>query len=221
MNYFVNLIRDHGPWLPRKKKKMNKISAQDWDSRYLENNAPWDLSGPTPEFLRLIETKIIGHKGRAIVPGAGRSYDAISLAKSGMEVDVVDFAPTALRDAQERALQEKAVVYFYKQDAFDLMKLPYFKERYDLWLEYTFYCAIDPSMRDEYVKLAHYVLKPGATLVGLFFPTSIDKEGPPFQVSQEEVEKKFSPYFDVTFEKPLQSVKPRAGREFLGIFRNR
>ena len=200
---------------------MNKISAADWEARYQDKNTPWDLSGPTPEFLRLLKENIIPHKGNAIIPGAGRGYDAIALAKAGLDVDIVDFAPTALCAAQELALQEKTRIYSYRLDAFDLGQQPYFQARYDLWLEYTFFCAIDPGLRKKYVELVCQLLKPGALFIGLFFPTSIDKEGPPFVVSQDEVEKLFSPYFELRFEKPQQSVKPRAGREFLGIFRKK
>ncbi len=110
----------------------------------------------------------------------------------------------------------------FRQDFFALPTLPYHADSYDLILEYTFFCAISPSLRPAYVKAAGQLLKKGGVLAGLFFPLSIDKPGPPFVVSEKETRELFEAAgFDVTIEKPQSSVKPRAGREFLGIFRKK
>lgn len=156
-----------------------------------------------------------------LVPGGGRGHDAILLAERGYEVDLVDFAPLALEAALIEAAKRKATVFAYRQDFFELPALPYHAASYDIFLEYTFFCAIDPSQRERYVKAAATLLKPGGWLVGLFFPLNIDKPGPPFVVSEDEVRRLFAPFFEVTIEKPQESVKPRAGREFLGLFRRK
>lgn len=200
---------------------MNDLSAEAWDARYKENNTPWDLSGPTPEFQRLAESEGFPKKGRALIPGGGRGYDAVMLAKLGLEIHLIDFAPTALSAVQELASKEKATVLTYRKDFFALPALGALQESFDLLLEYTFYCAIDPKLRADYVRAAHALLKPGASLVGLFFPLETDKAGPPFLVTKKEIEELFSPYFELRFEEPRASVKPRAGREVLGIFRRR
>lgn len=197
---------------------MTDLNDAAWENRYREGNTPWDLSGPTPEFLRLAEAGIIPKRGAALVPGGGRGHDAIWLAQRGMEVDLVDFAPSALRAALENASAVKAALFAYRQDFFALPTLAYHQNRYDLFLEYTFFCAIDPERRPDYVLAAKKLLKPGGKLVGLFFPLEMEKEGPPFVVSREEVERLFGPHFSLEFREPAASVKPRAGREFVGIF---
>jgi hypothetical protein len=198
------------------------LSDSDWNQRYVEGNTPWDLSGPTPEFVRLLEEKIFpAAKSIALVPGGGQGHDAILLALAGLEVDLVDFAPLALKSALELAHKSAARVYAYRQNFFELGNSPFHRGRYDLLLEYTFFCAIDPALRAKYVETAAALLKPGALFVGLFFPLASDKEGPPFVVSREEVEKLFRPYFDLKIETPQRSVEPRAGREFLGLFRRK
>jgi methyl halide transferase len=40
---------------------------------------------------------------------------------------------------------------------------------FDLIVEQTFFCAIDPSLRKNYFKKVHQLLKPGGKLVGLLF----------------------------------------------------
>jgi hypothetical protein len=201
--------------------KVTDLSPNAWNDRYKNGDTPWDLSGPTPEFIRLLDEKKLPPKGKVLVPGGGRGYDAVLLAQRGYEVDLVDFAPGAIDESLRLAAQEKAVVYAYCRNFFDLADVGYHQSSYDLFLEYTFFCAIAPEERPRYARTAAALLKPGGTLAGLFFPTSIDKPGPPFQVSQQEIEKIFSPYFELKFEKPQKSVKAREGREFLGIFRKK
>lgn len=200
---------------------MKDLSADAWDQRYAEGNIPWDLQGPTPEFVRLVEEKRLPAKGIALVPGGGQGHDAILLAQAGFEVDLVDFSPRAITAALELAHKSNTRLFAYLHDFFALPTLPYHRGRYDLLLEYTFFCAIDPALRPAYVKAVAALLKPGGRLVGLFFPLATDKEGPPFLVSREEVEALFRPYFELTIESPQRSVKPRAGREFLGIFQRK
>lgn len=197
---------------------MKDLSAEAWNQRYLDANTPWDLAGPTPEFTRLVNEKVIAPKSTVLIPGGGRGHDAVMLARAGCEVDLVDFAAEALNQALELARPSHLNVFVYRQDFFKLPELPYHRGCYDIMLEYTFFCAIDPALRPRYVETAAQLLKSGGRLIGLFFPLITDKEGPPFLVSREEVEKLFRPYFNVHIEAPQKSVKPREGREFLGIF---
>ena len=204
---------------------MADLSAEAWDARYVEKNTPWDTLGPTPEFVRIINdaTLPLKPKSRILIPGAGRGYDSVLFAKHH-EVDILDFAPTALNAALELSHKEKAVIYAYRQNFFDLAHLPYHRNWYDLVLEYTFFCAIDPAFRKKYVETVNSCLKKGGIFLGLFFPTSFTNTNhvpPPYLVSKKEVEELFSPYFDLEFSEPLQSIKARAGREFLGTFRKR
>jgi SAM-dependent methyltransferase len=201
--------------------KVTNLSPKAWNERYKTKETPWDLSGPTPEFQRILDASLLPSKGQVLVPGGGRGHDAILFAQRGYSVDLVDFAPEAIEATLIEASRQKAVVYAYTRNFFDLAEVGYHQGRYDVLLEYTFFCAIDPLRREEYVKAAHTLLNPGGVLLGLFFPTQIDKAGPPFQVSQTEVEKLFTPYFDLKIEKPLKSIKAREGREFLGIFRKK
>jgi hypothetical protein len=200
---------------------MKDLSPQAWNARYEEENTPWDLQGPTPEFQRLLKANIFKVGANVLVPGGGRGYDAIELAKSGRVPYLVDFAPAPIQSALEKATAERVTVYAYQKDFFQLLEDSFHRGFYDGILEYTFYCAIDPKRREEYAKLAAELLRPNGTFVGLFFPTEMDREGPPFVVSEDDVRAAFSPYFEISFQKPEQSITPRKGREFLGIFKKK
>ncbi len=205
--------------LPRDFLKVTELNAKAWNERYLTGNIPWDLSTPTPEFVRLLAENILPPPpGRVLVPGGGQGHDAILFAQHKYEVDLVDFAPKALEAALIQAATQKATIYAYRQNFFDLPASAFHQNAYDILLEYTFFCAISPELRGDYAKTAAALLKPGGYLVGLFFPLEIEKPGPPFKVSRKEVEELFRPYFELRIETPRRSVKPRAGREFLGLF---
>ncbi len=200
---------------------MTDLSPAAWNERYRLGNTPWDLSGATPEFRRLLDEGQLPAKGRVLVPGGGRGHDAILFAQRNYEVNLVDFAPDALEAALMEASRLKTTIQAYRQNFFDLPSIGYHQSAYDIILEYTFFCAIDPGQRAHYVETAAKLLKPGGWLVGLFFPLVIDKPGPPFVVSEQEVAELFRPQFEIRIEKPLLSVKPRAEREFLGLFQKK
>jgi len=196
------------------------LSAASWNEHYLNQNTPWDLGAATPEFLRLVKEGRLPTKGNALVPGAGRGHDAILLAKNGWETSVVDLSAKAIEALLEEASKEKRNIFSYKIDFFDLPKIGFHQNRYDLILEYTFFCAIDPALRKEYGRAMRKLLKPGGLLVGLFFPLTHEGASPPFVVSKEEVRAVLEG-FEIIEESPRESVKPRAGREFLVFARKK
>ena len=198
------------------------LNRDAWEKRYEEGDTPWNLSSPTPEFqLLLEEKKLFQEKMEVLVPGAGHGHDAIALAKAGMQVTAVDIATQALDSLLASAFSEKTTVQCFRENFFDLPNQGYHQERYDRILEYTFFCAIAPNLRAAYVESAMKLLKPKGALIGLFFPTDGRSDGPPFAVTRKEVEALFSPHFVLEISEPRRSVKPRMGKEFLGIFYKR
>jgi SAM-dependent methyltransferase len=101
---------------------------------------------------------------------------------------------------------------------FDLNNI--FQSKFDIVLEYTCYCAIDPSMRSEYVKIVNTILKPGGKFVAILFPLdkAINKDGPPYGVNLKITLGSFYQYFSLdTKEYPIYSIKSRKGREIFII----
>ena len=88
------------------------------------------------------------------------------------------------------------------------------KGSYDLVLEQTFFCALDPSRRGEYVRHMHSLIRPGGHLAGVLFNRSFDREGPPFGGSEAEYRELFAPYFDFKTLQPCYNSHPaRQGAE--------
>lgn len=188
-------------------------SADKWEKDYLRGSDGWDLGGPNPVFLNLLESGQIP-PGEMIVVCSGRGHDAREFARHGFQVTAVDFSPSAVQE-MERLNDSDTPVEILQQDLFTLPSK--FDEAFDYMLEYTCYCAIDPPRRAEFADLAERLLKPGGLYISLAFPTSQRSGGPPFAVSVPEVLSLFQErgFQLVERKKPSNSVPERRGNEEL------
>lgn len=181
--------------------------AEYWQQRYEQGYTGWDMRGVSPPLQAYFDQ--LGRRDlRILIPGAGNAYEAAYLHQAGFsEVYVLDFAEIPLRRFAEQQADFPAE-HLVCADFFTWQAEPF-----DLVVEQTFFCAIDPARRTEYAQKTHRLLKAGGRLVGLLFDCEF-KNGPPFSGSRAEYETLFAPYFDfATFETCHNSVGPRAGRE--------
>jgi methyl halide transferase len=145
-----------------------------------------------------------------LIPGAGNAYEAAYLADKGFKnVWVCDFAEAPLKNLLSRCKNIDSA-HLIKSDFFLLDEK---MKQFDLIIEQTFFCAIDPALRRKYFEKTHALLKPGGKLVGLLFNEQFSSP-PPFGGSEEEYRKYFADLFKIkVFEPCTNSIKPRAGRE--------
>lgn len=184
-----------------------------WSGLYNENRTKWDIGYPAPplkEYFDQTTDKTL----KILIPGAGNAYEAEYLHKNGFKnVFVLDWSIEPLNNLQNRFRD------FPKEN---LLCEDFFlhKGKYDLVTEYVFFCAIDPSLRQDYAVKVNELLNPGGKLVGILFDDPIlNEEGPPFGGSKEEYIEYFQPYFNIrVYETAYNSIKPRAGRELFCIF---
>src|SRR5689334_15593091 len=190
---------------------------EKWDFNYEQGTDGWDLGKPTPVFQRLLQSQDL-LPGRIIVLGAGRGYDAREFARHGFQVTAVDFSSQAAQEMQ-RLAEVEAPVEIMQQDIFTLPDL--FNASFDYVLEYTCFCAIDPTRRAEYADLVTRLLKAEGTYIDLAYPLDGRKGGPPFAVSVKEVTDLFHArgFKLISREKPAESVPRRRGAEELLLFR--
>lgn len=183
-----------------------------WDARYSENMAGWDIgyiSTPIKEYIDQINDKSI----KILIPGAGNAYEAEYLFLNGFKnVYVLDISSVVINSFKQR-FPDFPDKHLLNQDFF------IHKDTYDLIIEQTFFCAINPADRSKYVEKIYSLLKDNGKLVGLLFNHEFEKEGPPFGGSVKEYEGLFSPYFDLNkFEVSYNSIKPREkGEHFINF----
>jgi len=183
------------------------LDKEYWDRRYLDKETGWDIgnvSTPLKDYFDQIKNKDL----KILIPGAGNAYEAEYLFKNGfINIFVLDISPVAIAEFKHR-VPDFPWENIICEDFFN------HHDHYELIIEQTFFCALEPHMRSAYAKKMSELLKKHGKLVGLLFNTEFDKAGPPFGGSKEEYVKYFEPYFNFqTFENAYNSIKPRAGRE--------
>ncbi|MDP1744486.1 MAG: methyltransferase [Bacteroidota bacterium] len=186
---------------------MNQFNKEFWTARYQNNETGWDLGAPsTPlkEYIDQLKDKNLS----ILIPGAGNAYEAEYLFNKGFKnITVIDISSEPLKNIQKR-LPDFPKENLIFGDFFDHNK------QYDLILEQTFFCALDPSLREKYVEQMHKLLKPAGKLVGVVFTAPLNTEMPPFAATKEEYLALFSPKFNLkVFDTCYNSIKPREGRE--------
>ena len=121
----------------------------------------------------------------ALIPGAGRAYDAIALAEHGFDsVTAVDLSPTACNAARKEiatyntAAEQGNAINVLCADFFDLTG------HYDFIWDNTFLCALDPSARERWALKMKALLTPNTgELITCVFPIGEREGGPPFALS--------------------------------------
>lgn len=183
------------------------LSEKAWDNRYLNNDIGWDLgeiSTPLKTYFDQLENKDL----KILIPGGGNSYEAEYLFNNGFKnVFVVDLSKTALNNIKKRVpnFPESQLIL---GDFFNL------DTTFDLVIEQTFFCALNPELRTKYVAKMKTILTKKGKLVGLLFNAPLNKDRPPFGGDKEEYINLFKPFFNLEiFEPCYNSYGNRKGRE--------
>lgn len=187
---------------------MNRdFNEEYWQQRYLSNQTGWDAGGITTPLKEYFDS--LQNKGqRILIPGGGNGYEAEYLHQQGFtQVYLVDIALQPLQNFARR-VPDFPEGHLLHQDFFTL------HEHFDLMVEQTFFCALDPGLRAAYARKAASLLQPNGTLAGLLFDTHFERQGPPFGGDRQEYVKYFEPYFTFKhFERAYNSIPPRQGSE--------
>ncbi len=159
-------------------------------------------------------------KGKICILGCGNGYDAIMFSQEKFQVTAVDFAASPIKYINDKSKDLSLNIKTIENNIFTLS--PKYDNQFDYIIEQTCFCAIDINMRESYSKLVKRILKPGGSLIGLWFPLDKKKNegGPPFGVSINEIKTLFKRGWEITDERfPETSIEPRMRREKLIIFK--
>jgi len=194
---------------------MVNLDANYWNSRYQSNNIAWDLGIVSPPMKKYID-QLENNELRILIPGAGNAHEAIYLLENGFKnITVVDFAEEPLKRLNSE-LENRNI----NKDYYHLIQDDFFYHKgvYDLQLEQTFFCAINPTFREKYVEHTHHLLGKNGKIVGLLFNREFPFEGPPFGGDEKEYRKLFENDFDIKLMKEAyNSIEPRKASELFLI----
>lgn len=186
---------------------MNRFDKEFWNSKYINQDTGWDMGMVSPPIKHYMDS-IDDYTLKILIPGGGNCYEIEYLFQKGFKnTYLLDICPEPI---------ENCVLRNPQIDASKLLCGDFFEHQgqYDLILEQTFFCALDPSYRERYLKQVHQLLKPGGKLVGVLFDAPLNVDKPPFGGNMEEYYKLFSTLFSINkMELCYNSIPARAGRE--------
>ena len=184
-----------------------EINETFWNNKYNKNEIGWDLkspSNPLKEYIDQINDKAI----KILIPGCGNAYEAEYLLEKGYtNITLIDISEAVVNNIKEK-FKNNSEIRVLLQDFFEL------EEQFDLILEQTFFCALDPKLRKDYSKKMNQLLTKNGKLVGVLFNREFNQNEPPFGGNKTEYITYFNDYFDFkTMENCYNSIPPRAGNE--------
>lgn len=184
-----------------------------WEKRYVEKNTPWQLNSFSPALVNYVKT-FLNKNINILIPGCGNSKEAAELIKLGYKnIYVIDISTTAIENIKNENILPNENIF--KGDFFTFN----FPLKFDLILEQTFFCAINPSLRNSYVKKMHELLNTKGILAGLLFNVNFEKN-PPYGGDIKTYKNIFSSSFEILILEPSKnSIEARAGSELFFKFK--
>lgn len=185
-----------------------ELDANYWQGRWQRDETGWDVGYATPPIAHFLD-RLPNRQLRVLIPGAGNAWEAELAWRLGFEnVWVVDLAQDAIQRFLARVPNfppRQAVVgdFFALEGPFDVV------------VEQTFFCALNPARRQAYADHMARLLPEGGVLAGLLFNDALNTDRPPFGGNPTEYAAYFQPYFSFRrWEAAADSIAPRAGREW-------
>lgn len=188
-------------------QEVNQLDQSFWNSRWENHQTGWDIGIASPAITTYMQ-QYTNKDAAILIPGCGNAHEAEWLLQNGFSnISLIDIAPKAVEQLKHR---------YVKHPQVKVMLGDFFEHQaqYDLLIEQTFFCAIDPNLRTNYVAQSSALLKPSGKIIGVLFNTTFEKAGPPFGGNTAEYQALFETDFAIKkMENCYNSIKPRANTE--------
>ncbi|KAK4556570.1 hypothetical protein LTR86_006141 [Recurvomyces mirabilis] len=213
--FFVDLSENGYDDRQKLSAKFKDLPANEhgkgWNELWKQGTTPWDRDTPSPALVDTLKNKsaILGaavdkntkSRKRVLVPGCGKGYDVLLFASQGYDAFGLDVAPEAVERANV-LLKDPKLTEKYPSSSNDRGDTKVFlgdffkddflaqtggKGAFDVIYDYTFLCALPPSLRPSWAKRMGELLAPSGHFVCLEFPLGKEPKtgGPPHGLSPE------------------------------------
>lgn len=184
----------------------SKLDAQYWENRYENQQTGWDIGTISPPLKAYID-QLTDKNKRILIPGCGYGHEGLYLHHQGFtQVYLLDFAQKPLQEFSKRN-PSFPTAHLLCTDFFSVQL------KFELILEQTLFCAIDPQRREEYIRHSYSLLSDHGKLVGVLFDREFEG-GPPFGGNSSTYQQQFSAQFqEVKIEPCYNSLPARQGSE--------
>ena len=184
-----------------------KLDENYWEERWINEKTNWDIGYSSPAIDEYI-LQYPNKEASILIPGCGNAYEVEFLWKSGFSnITVLDISTTAVQILRDKYQDRKGFTVIC-EDFFN------HQGKYDLIIEQTFFCALHPDFRPQYVNKMHGLLNKGGRIIGVLFNRVFEKDGPPFGGSVLEYQNLFNNDFEIQkMEECYNSIEARKGSE--------
>ncbi|CAK9786981.1 Thiopurine S-methyltransferase [Cutaneotrichosporon oleaginosum] len=193
---------------------------QMWEHRWDSKNTAWDQGKVHPALAAFLESQAavdagIPTTGRAFVPGCGQGYDVDLFARRGLDTTGLDVAPTGAKSADawvkaqtgQKGRAEVVCGDFFKWTP---------EEKFDLIYDYTFLCALPPTLRPQWGQRMTELSKasPNSRLITLQYPLQGNPPpfGPPFALDESVYRDVLGDHWEAIYDEPVPEEQKRKNR---------
>lgn len=178
-----------------------------WNQRWETQQTGWDIGYASTPLVSFMDS-YLDKDAKILIPGCGNAHEAAYLLDQGFKnLTLIDIAPLAIENVRKR-FKENPHIEIILGDFFEHVG------QYDLMLEQTFFCALEPKLRTQYANKASSLLNKNGRIVGVLFGKEFEKEGPPFGGSKEEYVSIFEMAFEIErMDLCYNSIQARKGTE--------
>ena len=174
---------------------------------------PWNIESPPEALVELVESKKV-KPCKTIDLGCGTGHYATYVAGKGFEVTGIDISPTAIKIAQENAMEREVECKFLVADVrLDFAEV---KETFDFAYDWTLLHHIYPEKRKKYAENVNRILNSGGNYLSVCFSEKDPCFGGTgkyrktgvgtilYFSSEEEIGDLFEPYFTIEELKTIE-----------------
>lgn len=181
-----------------------------WTKRYQDNNTGWNIGYASTPLVHFFNTAV-DKNSTILIPGAGSGFEAEYLYKNGFNnVQVLDISPEPLLQFSQRNPD-------FPKEQLHCANFFEFEGQFDCIIEQTFFCALNPELREAYSKKMHSLLHPNGKLAGVLFNFPLTEVGPPFGGSIESYNRIFNTWSRFDIAPCYNSIPPRNNKELFFI----
>jgi len=164
-----------------------RITVVHFFEQVYRGTPPWEIGRPQPAIVRLLEAGEIS--GRVLDVGCGTGENALYLQGIGHDTWGVDFAPSAIEKAREKAAVRHLPVHFRVASALELVAL---HEQFDTVIDSGLFHTFLDRHRSQYAASVASALRPGGRFYLLCFNEHETLDwGGPRRVTQAEIRATF------------------------------
>jgi len=183
-----------------------------WSNSYITHTDAWDIGHVSPPMKAYID-QLTNKKISILIPGCGNAYEAKYLLDAGFtNITLIDISHVLVAYLQQQ----------FQNTPVKIIHGNFFNHyhTYDLILEQTFFCAINPALRTQYATHMKTLLTQNGKVAGVLFNDHFNNN-PPYGGNKAEYDQLFSPLFYIkTLQPCYNSIIPRRDRELFFILKS-